>query len=139
MRPGAIDCPASLENDCNRCWTIRTDDRLASSRISQQGPTMTTLLHGTTRDRAERIIRDGPNPRFQEPGGLECEEGFSFFLESGPFLFGSPTEYACGKASAFPNEGGPAILEVDVPDDIIDLADNGWFPRSQGIVQFDVG
>ena len=61
------------------------------------------------------------------------------FFDSGPFLFGSPSDYACGKASAFPMEGGPAILEVDVPDDIISAADNGWFPRTQGIVQFDIG
>jgi hypothetical protein len=26
------------------------------------------LLHGTTRKRAEQIIRDGPNPNFIEPG-----------------------------------------------------------------------
>lgn len=100
---------------------------------------MTTLLHGTTRMRADEIVRTGPNPRFQEPGGQVCREGFSLSFAAGPFLFGSPSEHACGKAVAFPNEGGPAILEVDVPDDIIAAADNGWFPRSQGIVQFDVG
>jgi hypothetical protein len=41
---------------------------------------------------------------------------------------------------AFPNEGGPAILRVDVPDDIIALAtDEVYFPLSQGLVQFDEG
>jgi hypothetical protein len=100
---------------------------------------MTILLHGTTLHRANTIARDGPNPRFQEPGGQVCKEGFSFCFQSGLFLFGTPTEYACGKAVAFPNEGGPAILEVHVPDDMIATADNGWFPPSQGIVQFDIG
>jgi hypothetical protein len=100
---------------------------------------MPILLHGTTRVRAERIVRDGPDPRFLEPNGLQGEDGFSCFFESGPFLFGSPTDYACGKAKAFPNEGGPAILAVDVPDVVIAAANNGWFPASQGLVQFDVG
>jgi hypothetical protein len=100
---------------------------------------MAILLHGTTRHRAQQIVRCGPDPRYQEPGGQYCKEGFSLCFQAGPFLFGTPAEYACGKASAFPNEDGPAILEVDVPDDIIALADNGWFPPSQGIVQFDIG
>ena len=58
-------------------------------------------------------------------------------VESGPFLFQHPEEYARGKALAFPNEGGPAILVVDVPDDVIQLAVNDFFPLSQGLVQFD--
>ena len=53
---------------------------------------------------------------------------------------GRPEEYARGKATAFPNEGGPAILAVDVPDEIIALAlDEIYFPLSQGVVQFDEG
>jgi len=39
-------------------------------------------------------------------------------LEAGPFLFGAPEEYARGKAAEFPDEGGPVILVVDVPQDI---------------------
>src|SRR5438105_1613976 len=100
---------------------------------------MATLLHGTTRNRADKIVQGGPNPRYQEPGGQNCRDGFSFYFDTGPFLFGAPIDYACGKAKAFPNEGGPAILEVDVPDEIIAVADGGWFPQTQGIVQFDVG
>jgi hypothetical protein len=52
---------------------------------------------------------------------------------------GTPEEYARRKAAGFPHEGGPAILAVDVPDDIIDLAVNEFFPLSQGVVQFDEG
>ncbi len=44
------------------------------------------LLHGTTRLRAEQIVQEGPNPRFQEPGGQACDDGFSTNLEAGPFL-----------------------------------------------------
>jgi hypothetical protein len=52
---------------------------------------------------------------------------------------GTPEQYARNKAVAFPNEGGPAILRLDVPDDIIALAVDEYFPLSQGIVQFDEG
>ena len=97
------------------------------------------LVHGTTRFRAERIIEDGPDPRYREPGGEPCEEGFSMYLESGPFPFGTPEDYARGKADKFPNERGPAILEVDVPDDIVALAADALLPLDQGLVQFDVG
>jgi len=44
-----------------------------------------------------------------------------------------------GKAAAFPDEGGPVILVVDVPEDVIAGAINDWFPLSQGLVQFDPG
>lgn len=60
-------------------------------------------------------------------------------VETGPFLFGTPADYARGKAKEFPDEGGPVILKVDVPDDIIARAVNEWFPLSQGLVQFDEG
>jgi hypothetical protein len=95
------------------------------------------LVHGTTRARAEQILQHGPNPRFQEPGGQAWEDGFSMNVESGPFLFGSPADFARGKARQFPDEGGPAILAVDVPDDIVQRAVNDWFPLSQGLIQFD--
>ena len=97
------------------------------------------LLHGTTRARAEQILQHGPNPQFQEPGGQAWEDGFSMNLEAGPFLFGTPADYARGKAREFPDEGGPVILAVDVPDAIIQRAVNDWFPLSQGVVQFDPG
>jgi hypothetical protein len=101
---------------------------------------MATLLHGTTRQRAEQIMVDGPNPDFTEPGGGPRADAFSTCLESGPFPLGTPQEYARGKAAGFPNEGGPAILVVDVPDNVVALAvDEVYFPLSQGVVQFDRG
>jgi hypothetical protein len=97
------------------------------------------LLHGTTRTRSERIKAYGPDPDFVEPGGTARAEGFSTYLERGPFHFGTPEAYACGKAADFPNEHGAAILVVDVPDEVVALAVNKWFPLSQGLVQFDEG
>lgn len=95
------------------------------------------LLHGTTRWRAEQILRDGPDVRFHEPGGHSWNDGFLLCIESGPFPFGTPEQYAWGKAKEFPYEGGPVILVVDVPENIVALAINDWFPLSQGLVQFD--
>ena len=60
-------------------------------------------------------------------------------LEAGPFLFGTVEEYARGKSREFPDEGGPVILAVDVPVEIVLKAANDWFPLSQGLVQFDHG
>ena len=97
------------------------------------------LLQGTTLARAERILRYGPDPHFQEPSGLPCDHGFSMSLEFGPFHFGHPEGYARGKAREFPAERGAAILRVDVPEEIIEAAAQQWFPLSQGIVQFDFG
>jgi hypothetical protein len=61
------------------------------------------------------------------------------YLETGPFLFGMPDEYARGKAREFPDEGGPVILVLEVPDEIVQKAANEWFPLCQGLVQFDPG
>ena len=97
------------------------------------------LIHGTTRRRAEQIVDLGPDPRFHEPGGQATEDGFSMYLESGPFHFGLPEEYARGKAREFPDEGGAVILVLDVPDEIVQKAVTEWFPPSQGLVQFDPG
>lgn len=97
------------------------------------------LLHGTTRHRAKQILRLGPNPRFREPGGLALEDGFSMTLEGGPFHFGTPEEYARGKSREFPKEGGPVILVIDVPAEIVMRSATEWFPLSQGLVQFDPG
>lgn len=82
------------------------------------------LLHGTARKRAELIVQGGPDPQFREPGGQPGEAGFSLCVASGPFPFGRPVEYAHGKANQFPNESGPVILIVDVPDDIVANAVN---------------
>lgn len=80
------------------------------------------LRHGTTRQRAEAILRDGPDVNFREPGGLEPAWGFSTAPLGNPDTVGIPEEYATRKAALFPNEGGPAILEIEVPEGIIKIA-----------------
>ena len=100
---------------------------------------MRVLLHGTTRVRAERLIATGPDPDFVEPGGGPRAENFSTYLDTGPFAFGTPEEYACRKAILFPNEGGAVILRIEVPDDVVALAADEHLPLSQGVVQFDEG
>ena len=116
---------------------------LAGPRRFVAGPARSViimiLLHGTTQARGEQILQHGPAPDFQEPGGHAWEDGFSMNVEAGPFLFGRPEDYARGKALRFPDEGGPVILAVDVPDGIVQRAANDWFPVSQGLVQFDPG
>jgi hypothetical protein len=87
-------------------------------------PTNATRLlrHGTTRQRADSILQNGPNPNFREPGGSDSAGGFSTCPTRGPSSVGAPEQYATGKATLFPNEGGPAIVEIEVPEDVIDLA-----------------
>lgn len=82
----------------------------------------------------------GPDPDFIEPGGFGRAEGFSACLDVGPFPLGRPEDYARQKAIAFPAEGGPVILEMEVPHDITELGtDDVFFPLAQGVVQFDEG
>jgi hypothetical protein len=100
---------------------------------------MAILLHGTTRQRAEEILKRGPNPNFTEGGKGPRTESFSTCLQSGPFPLGTPQEYARRKAVLFQNEGGTAIVVMDVPDNIVALTDEVLFPLSQGVVQFDEG
>ena len=97
------------------------------------------LLHGTTRRRAERILATGPDPAYREPGGGATADGFSLAVAAGPFPLGTPEQYARGKAQQFPDEGGPVIRELGVPDEIVRRAASEWFPLSQGVVQFDPG
>ncbi len=75
------------------------------------------LHHGTTRQRAESIIKNGPDANFREPNGTAAD-GFSTSPAGGPFDVGSPEDYARGKAANFPNEGGPAIVAFDLPEDL---------------------
>ena len=96
------------------------------------------LLHGTTRRRQSKSFNRGRTRDFRSPAD-NMGGGFSMCLEAGPFLFGTPELYARGKAAEFPDEGGPVILVVDIPQDIIARAINEWFPLSQGLVQFDPG
>ena len=81
-----------------------------------------TLRHGTTRERADSILQNGPDANFKEPGGPDPARGFSTYLIGGPSSVGTSEQYASGKASLFPSEGGPAIVEIEAPEDIIDLA-----------------
>jgi hypothetical protein len=97
------------------------------------------LLHGTTRFRAEQILVRGPDPGFVELGGHAADNCFSMTLANGPFPFGQPEDYARSKAAQFPDEGGPVILVLDVPEEIVFKAVTDWFPLSQGLVQFDAG
>lgn len=100
---------------------------------------MAILLHGTTRRRAESILAHGPDPSFQEPGDDQRAEAFWTCLESGPFPEGTSREYALGKSALFPEEGGPAILVLEVPDDLIALTDQVFYPRRGGVVAFEEG
>src|SRR5688500_15248558 len=95
---------------------------------------MPLLQHGTTRQRAESVEKNGPNPHFVEPNGYSPAGGFSTAPANGPFFLGSPQQYAEGKARLFPQEGGPAIIEVEVPDLIAALA-----IRAGGEFRFEAG
>jgi hypothetical protein len=87
------------------------------------GELLICLRHGTTRQRAEAILRDGPNPKFREPGGADTAEGFSTARLTGPYPYGSPANMAIRKGRLFPNEGGPVFLEIEVPEAIVRQAD----------------
>jgi len=80
------------------------------------------LHHGTTLLRARAIESNGPDPAFREPGSghLPPAEGFSTVIGDGrPCGTGTPQMAAREKDLLFPDEGGPAILEVGVPAWII--------------------
>lgn len=100
---------------------------------------MAILHHGTTRRRAESILAHGPDPNFQEPGDDQRAEAFWTCLPSGPIPEGTPREYALSKAALFPEESGPAILELDVPHDLILLTDQVFYPLPWGVVVFEEG
>src|SRR6266852_8723540 len=97
------------------------------------GEPLVTLRHGTTRHRAEAILRNGPDPNYQEPGGSNRAEGFSTARIQSSYPYGSPEDVASGKARLFPGEGGPALVEIEVPASIVQKADLG------GEVRFDPG
>jgi len=77
------------------------------------------------RDSGEKIATDGLT--------LPCWRRRIFNLPGErPVLVWFAEEYACAKAMLFANEGGAAIIEVDVPDAIIGLAVDEYFPLEQG-------
>jgi hypothetical protein len=81
-------------------------------------PAPTILHHGTTLRRARSIEANGPDPGYREPGTdrLPPAEGFSAVIGDGrPCSTGTPEMAARNKAALFPDEDGPAILEVSVP------------------------
>jgi hypothetical protein len=87
-------------------------------------PTVTVLHHGTTLRRARAIEANGPDPHYREPGSghLPPAEGFSTVIAGGrPCSTGTPELAAQKKHALFPDEGGPAILEVSVPARIMAL------------------
>ena len=105
---------------------------------------MTLLFHGTTLWRARRIMESGPDADFMEPGSKGPARSFSACLPFGPFgCTGKPEDYAWGKSLAADregrDEGGPALLLMDVPDGIMELAVDEFLPLAQGFVQFDPG
>ncbi len=82
------------------------------------------LHHGTTLHRARAIEANGPDPSFREPGSsrLPPAEGFSTVIGDGrPCGTGTPRMAAREKDRLFPDEGGPAILEVSVPAWIMEI------------------
>ncbi len=93
------------------------------------------LLHGTTRTRAESIVQRGPDATFVEPGGSGIAENFSFTAEGTPSAVGDSRAYARGKATAFPNELGPAIVAVDVPDEVVRRAALEHLSLYAGIIE----
>jgi hypothetical protein len=56
-----------------------------------------------------------------EPGGTDPANGFSTCPVGGLVSVGTPEQYAAGKARLFPTEGGAAIVEIEMPEDIAEL------------------
>ncbi len=81
-------------------------------------PDSLVLHHGTTLLRARAIEANGPDPSFREPGSghLPPAEGFPTVIGDGRSCgTGTPQMAAREKHALFPDEGGPAILEIIVP------------------------
>jgi hypothetical protein len=97
------------------------------------------LLHGTTRARAEGIVQHGPDVTFVEPGGRGIAENFSFTVDGTPSAVGDSLAHARGKATAFPNELGPVVVAVDVPDDVVRMAAVEHQSLFAGFIEYDEG
>jgi hypothetical protein len=81
-------------------------------------PPPTVLHHRTTLRRARLIEANGPDPAYREPGTglLPPTKAFSTVIPDGRACStGTPETAARSKHALFPDEGGPAILEVSVP------------------------
>lgn len=92
----------------------------APSSPNSSGEPTRRLWHGTTKLRAEHILHNGPDTNLVVGG--DSAYGLSTAHPYGPYPLGDPKDYARGKARNFPQEGKPAILEIDVPESIIALA-----------------
>lgn len=79
------------------------------------------LLHGTTCHRADQILRFGPDPRYREPGGRATNDGFSTYLESGPFLFGASHDL-----HGFPFGARPTGVPADPHGESLGLSMTSW-------------
>jgi hypothetical protein len=103
------------------------------------------LHHGTTPQRAVAIIRTGPDAGYVEPGGSRYDPagGFSTTAADQPDLgLQTPREYARMKAGNFPTEGGPVILEVEVPAGIVGIVRNHpelGLVAASGEIRFEPG
>jgi hypothetical protein len=97
------------------------------------------LLHGTTRARAESIEGHGPDVRFVEPGSTRIAENFSFTVEGALSAVGDSLAYARGKAAAFPNERGAAVVAVDAPEDVVRMAAVEHLSLFGGLIEYDEG
>ncbi len=92
------------------------------SEIIPDSPTV--IRHGTTLQRARAIEKNGPDPNFREPGtgSLPPAEGFSAVVADGrPCGTGTPEMAARNKDALFPDEDGPAIVEIEVPPWIMSI------------------
>jgi hypothetical protein len=97
------------------------------------------LLHGTTLARAESIVQHGPDIDFVEPGAAGIAENFSFTAEGTPSAVGDSLTYARGKAIACPNELGPAVVAVDVPEEVVRMAAVEHLSLFVGLIEYDEG
>ena len=104
-----------------------------------------TLLHGTTRRRADLIRWNGPDPHFREPGSNTRPDRSFWTVDANcPVarrMCGSPEDYARRKAASS-GEGHPAIVEVEVPEWIVQVVLNdpyGRFNYLSGAICFEFG
>jgi hypothetical protein len=99
------------------------------------------LWHGTTLEHTENILMNGPDPSFIEPGASgETDREFWCGIERGATnVFGDPITYAKLKSNLFPGERGPAILVIDVPQELVNLADLENYPLRGGAIPFQLG
>jgi hypothetical protein len=94
--------------------------------VSTAGATV-VIRHGTTLQRARQLLNIPPDPNYIEPGGNKHTraDGFSTVIAGQTTTsLGSAEQYARTKSANFPNEGGPVILEVEVPEWIVDILRN---------------